>query len=347
MKILIIRFSSIGDIVLTTPAIRCVRQQVPGAEVHFLSKKVFKAVTEHNPYIDRRWYYDKNLDELIVQLKKERYDVVIDLQKNVRSHKIRLALRAKVLSFKKLRLEKFFLTKLNMDIMPGHHITSRCLDAVRPLGVRDDGNGLDYFIAEEEKVKDADLPLSHRSGFIALVIGASYYTKKLPVSKLQELCGEIGFPIVLVGGKEDREEGDAVAATDPLKIYNACGQFGLNGSADLIRRSRLVISHDTGMQYIACAFHKRVLAVWGGTSPALDVEPYYGTHFSATQEGPSYRNFVVPGLRCQPCSSFGKKKCPRGHFKCMQLQDIRTIGDLAGKWADPEGRGPYAGPGSL
>jgi len=329
MKVLIIRFSSIGDIVLTTPAIRCLKQQLPGVEVHFLSKRVFRAVTEHNPYIDKFFYYDNNLEELIAELKKEDYDTVIDLQKNVRSHKIRWALKTKVLSFKKLRLEKFFLTKLGTNIMPGWHITRRCLDTVSPLGVEDDGHGLDYFIGEKERVKDCDLPLSHRAGFVALVIGASYYTKKLPVPKLQELCREIEDPIILIGGHEDRREGEAIAAIDPGKIFNACGKFKLNESADLIRRATLVISHDTGMQYIACAFNKRVLAIWGGTSPDLDVEPYYGERFLTTQTEQPYQNFVVPGLRCQPCSSYGKKKCPQGHFKCMQLQNVQSIGEAA------------------
>lgn len=325
MKILIIRFSSIGDIVLASPVIRCMKQQLPGAEVHFLSKKSFKAVTEYNPYVDKFFYYDKNLDDLITQLKNEKYDVVVDLQKNVRSYKIRFALKTKVLSFKKLRIQKFLLTMLGINIMPGRHITKRCFDAVRPLGVEDDGYGLDYFIAEKDIVPETDLPVSHQHGFIAVVIGASYYTKKLPVAKLQQLCRAIGYPIILIGGKEDIKEGDEIASADPIKIYNACGKFNLNASADLIRRSRLVISHDTGMQYIACAFNKQVLAIWGGTSPKLDVEPYYGERFLSTQNASPYKNFVVPGLRCQPCSNFGRKKCPLGHFKCMQMHDVKAI----------------------
>jgi ADP-heptose:LPS heptosyltransferase len=342
MKFLVIRFSSIGDIVLTTPAIRCMKQQLPGAELHFLSKRCFEAVTACNPYIDRFFYYDHNLEELIGELKKEQYDYVIDFQKNVRSYKIRAALKVKVLSFKKLRLEKFFLTKLHVDIMPGRHITQRCLDTVRPLGVEDDGYGLDYFLDKNDLVRESELPHSHRNGYVAVVIGASYYSKKLPVDKLRQLCLLIGWPIILIGGKEDIREGEAIAAADPEKIWNACGRYSLNGSAGLIRRSELVISHDTGMQYIACAFHKQVLAIWGGTSPLLDVEPYYGERYLMQREALSilegspgramtpYINFVVPGLGCQPCSSYGSKKCPAGHFKCMKQQDVYAIAAEAG-----------------
>jgi ADP-heptose:LPS heptosyltransferase len=325
MKFLIIRFSSIGDIVLTTPVIRCVKKQVENAEAHFLTKKSFKTVTESNPYIDKFFYYDDNLEELIKELKKEKYDYIIDLHKNIRSYKIRFALRCKTLSYKKESVQKFLLTKLRINTMSGRHIVLRNLDAVRSLGVKDDGFGLNYFIAQKDNVRVEDLPASHSMGYVAIVIGASYYTKKLPVYKLREICGKLNYPIVLVGGKEDVDEGNAIAEIDNVKIYNACGKFNLNESADIVRKSKLVISHDTGLQYIASAFNKPTLAIWGGTSPKLDVEPFYGSRFLATQEKIPYKNILVEGLTCQPCSNFGTKKCPLGHFKCMHLQDIDLI----------------------
>jgi heptosyltransferase-2 len=208
--------------------------------------------------------------------------------------------------------------------MSGRHISLRSLDAVNALGVKDDGKGLDYFIPKESEIRNEDLPLPHQLGYIALVIGASYYTKKLPVEKLKELCGQISYPVILVGGPEDHSEGAEVASTDPVKIYNACGKFNLNESADIIRKSKLVISHDTGMQYIASAFQKKILAVWGGTSPKLDVEPFYG---SATLT--RHKNFIVPSLSCQPCSNYGTRSCPKGHFKCMLDQDIHAMAGMA------------------
>ncbi len=321
MKFLVIRFSSIGDIVLTTPAIRCLKQQVPGAEVHFLTKESFKAVTEANPYIDKFFYYKNNLPALIGQLKAEGYDYVIDLHKNFRTCRIRWALRTKTLVYKKESIQKFLLTKFHLNYMSGRHIVDRCLDTLQPLGVKDDGRGMDYFIPDEQVTSAKDIPTGHSAGFVAIVIGASYYTKKLPVARLQELCLQLKYPVILVGGKEDITEGDEVASVDPVSIYNACGKFSLHESADLVRKSKLVISHDTGLQYIACAVNKPVLAIWGGTSPLLDVEPYYGSN----QQAPGYANFIVPGLNCQPCSNFGTRTCPKGHFKCMQKQDIPSI----------------------
>lgn len=322
MKFLVIRFSSIGDIVLTTPAIRCLKQQVENAEVHFLTKQSMKAVTEGNPYIDRFHYLNNNLDQLVKALQEEKFDYIIDLHKNFRTWRIKKALKVPVLSYNKEVIEKVLLTRLHINKMAGRHIVDRCIDALAPLGVKNDEKGMDYFIPLNARVRAEDLPLSHSAGFVAIVIGASYYTKKLPVYKLRELCAKIQHPIVLVGGKEDNGEGEKIAESDPVKIYNACGKFSLHESADIIRQSKLVISHDTGMQYIACALNKPVLAIWGGTSPALDVEPYYGKEQLLQHNQPAYHNFIVKGLACQPCSNYGTKTCPRAHFKCMQDQDV-------------------------
>ena len=329
MKFLVIRFSSIGDIVLTTPAIRCLKQQVENAEVHFLTKQSMKAVTEGNPYIDSFHYFNSNLDQLIKTLQEEKFDYIIDLHKNFRTWRIKKALKVPVLSYNKEVIEKVLLTRLHINKMTGRHIVERCIDTLAPLGVQNDGKGMDYFIPSNVRVRAEDLPLSHSAGFVAIVIGASYYTKKLPVYKLRELCIKIEHPIVLVGGKEDKAEGEQIAMIDPVKIYNACGKFSLHESADIIRQSKLVISHDTGMQYIACALNKPVLAIWGGTSPALDVEPYYGTEQLQQHNQLAYHNFIVKGLACQPCSNYGTKTCPRAHFKCMHDQDIDLIAKTA------------------
>ncbi len=323
-KILVIRFSSIGDIVLASPVLRCIKKQLPEAELHFVTKLSFKIVTATNPYVDKFFYYDKDIALVIAELKKEKYDYVIDLHNNFRSNKIKRALRKKSFTIDKLSIQKLLLTKLSINVMPGIHITQRSLNTVAALNVLDDGLGLDYFIPKEDEVPQEDIPTSHSAGFIAVVIGANHFTKKLPLHKLQELCYKIDHPIMLLGGKEDRDIGEAIAVLDPVKIYNACGKFNLNESADLVRKSKLVISHDTGLQYIACAFQKPVLAIWGGTSPKLDVEPYYGSIFMQKQTSPIYENIVL-NLRCQPCSRYGTQTCPLEHFNCMEKQDISAI----------------------
>ncbi|MBU3714309.1 MAG: glycosyltransferase family 9 protein [Ferruginibacter sp.] len=326
-KILVIRFSSIGDIVLCSPVFRCIKKQLPDAELHFVTKLAFKAVTENNPNIDRFFYYQDNLKELTDELSKEQYDFVIDLHNNIRSNTLKRALGRKTYTINKLTFRKFLLTKLKLNFMPGRHITLRSLGTLKALGVKDDGFGLDYFIPEKDIVPQSDIPASHSAGYIAIVIGANYVTKKLPIPKLKELCQKINHPVILLGGEDCRAEGEEIASVDPVKIYNSCGKFNLNESADLIRKSKLVVSHDTGLQYIACAFNKPVIAIWGGTSPKLDVEPYYG---SATRN--QLHENIVLNLWCQPCSKYGTNTCPLGHFNCMKKQDIDFIVGRVNDW---------------
>jgi ADP-heptose:LPS heptosyltransferase len=329
MRLLFIRFSSIGDIVFTTPAIRCAKQQIPGVEIHFLTKVSMKAVTEANPYIDHFHYFEKDLNATIKDLKAVQFDYVIDLHKNLRSFKIQKALGVSCLSYQKLSLRKLLLTKLHINYMPDRHIVDRSLDTLSALGVVNDGRGLDYFIPKETKLPSNALPASFESGYIAFVIGASYASKKLPIASLQALCHKIPYPIVLIGGKDDQAEGAAVEAINPIKIFNACGKFNLHESALLVKQSRTVISHDTGLLYIACAFHKKTVAIWGATSPALQVEPYYPTAPATYDSKEWYYNAIVSNLPCQPCSNYGTKQCPQGHFACMKKQDLQIIADKA------------------
>ena len=331
MRLLFIRFSSIGDIVFTTPAIRCAKQQIPGVELHFLTKTSMKAVTEANPYIDHFHYFDRDLNVTIKNLKAFQFDYIIDLHKNLRTFQIQKALGVPILSYKKLSLQKLLLTKLHLNYMPARHIVDRSLDALSALGVVNDGKGLDYFIPKDAILSSNALPAAFQSGYIALVIGASYASKKLPIASLQALCHKIPYPIVLIGGKDDQAEGAAIEAINPIKIFNACGKFNLHESALLVKQSRTVISHDTGFLYIACAFHKKTVAIWGATSPALQVEPYYPTvqEESKNNNNEMYFNAIVPNLPCQPCSNYGTKQYPQGHFACMKKQDLQSIADKA------------------
>lgn len=320
MKVLIIRFSSIGDIVLTTPVVRCLKQQVSHVQVHYLTKAAFKTITESNPYIDKCHYLEDDWETLIETLRRERYDYIIDLHHNIRTLRVKRALKVKAWSFDKLNIQKWLLTQLKINILPPVHIVDRYMNTVKELNVRNDGKGLDYFIPDQDKVPLSDIPFSHSQGYIGIVIGAALATKKLPVHKLKELCAKIEHPIILLGGKEDKGEGDLIAALDPIKIYNACGKFSLNESADLVRSAKYIISHDTGLMHIAAALQKPVLAVWGNTVPAFGMAPYYGTASKL-----HFRSFEVSPLGCRPCSKIGYDKCPKGHFKCMEKQDLEKI----------------------
>ena len=323
-KFLIIRFSSIGDIVLTTPVIRCLRKQLPDAEIHFLTKQSFRGIVADNPYINKIHTLGDSFELMLHELLIEEYDYIIDLHHNLRTLRIKRFLKnVKSFSFNKLNVEKFILTNFKINTLPKKHIVDRNLETVASLGVVNDGMGLDYFIPKMDEIKKDDIPTSHMHGYIAVVIGAALATKKLPLHKLKELCTAIDHPIILLGGKEDYEDGKAIAKVDEIKIYNACGKFNLNESADLVKGSKLVISHDTGLMHIAAALQKPVISVWGNTVPAFGMYPYYGSRSNR-----QYDVVEINKLWCRPCSKIGYKKCPRGHFKCMEKIDVNYIVNL-------------------
>lgn len=322
-KFLIIRFSSIGDIVLTTPVIRCLKQQVAGAEVHFLVKDKFRPVVEHNPYIDKIQVLAHSRELMMEELATENYDYIIDLHHNARTLRIKRALKIKSFSFYKLNIQKYLYTAFKINLLPRQHIVDRYLKTVESFGVKNDGEGLDYFISANEEIKKRDIPASHHAGYIACVIGAAHNTKKWPVHKWKAFCSKMDHPLILLGGPEDRVKGDEIAAVDSVKIYNACGKFSINESADLLRRTKLVITHDTGMMHIAAAFRKPIISIWGNTVPAFGMTPYYGT-------GMVPSSIVETGrLWCRPCSKIGYDKCPLGHFKCMESIEAERVLQLA------------------
>jgi ADP-heptose:LPS heptosyltransferase len=311
MKFLIVRFSSIGDIVLTTPVIRCLKQQVPNAEVHFLVKEKFQSVVEHNPYIDKIHVWAHSWELMIEELRTEEYDYIIDLHHNVKTLRLKKALKTKAFSFYKLNIQKYLLTAFKINTLPKKHIIDRYMKTVESFGVKNDGKGLDYFIGPHE-IKKSDLPGAHSAGYIACVIGAAHGTKRWPVHKWKEFCSKMDHPVILLGGKEDAANGNEIAAVDPIKIYNSCGKFSISESADIVRKSKLVITNDTGLMHIAAAFKRPIISLWGNTVPAFGMTPYYGTSMVADVI------LQVNKLWCRPCSKIGYAKCPLGHFKCME-----------------------------
>jgi len=318
LKLLFVRFSSIGDVVLTSAAVRCAKMQLPDVEIHFLTKKSMKAVVEANPYIDYFHFLDRDFSGLLTELKTFHFDYIIDLHKNFRTFRLKRVLGILSLSYVKASLEKMLLTKFGIDRMPNKHVALRSVETLAPLGVSYDGKGLDYFIPMDTPMPA--IPEKFQEDFVAIVIGATYFTKKMPVSKIIELISMMDKKVVLLGGGTEQEEGELIAEKCPEKVWNTCGKLSLHQSALLVKKANVVITHDTGLMHVASAFSKNIIVLWGGTVPKLQFYPFFPEKSSA-----AYFNSIVEGLSCQPCSHFGLKKCPKGHFKCMNLQDLTLI----------------------
>lgn len=308
-KFLIIRFSSIGDIVLTSPVVRCLKTQFPEAEVHFLTKKKNIDLLQANPYLDKIMILDDSFSSTIRELKKERYDYIIDLHNNLRSLRVKLSLRAKSYSFNKLNFRKLLYTRFKFNFMPDEHIVDRNLDTLRHFNIMNDGKGLDHFIPEEDEFPTANLPEHFNNGYIVLVLAGTYTTKRLPEDKYRQLISSTQFPFVLLGGKNEKPMAANILAWNTGNVVDLTGQLRINQSASLVKNARLVISNDTGLMHIAAAFHKKILSVWGNTSPELGMFPYMAGKGSEILE--------VKGLSCRPCSKLGYVECPKKHFRCM------------------------------
>jgi ADP-heptose:LPS heptosyltransferase len=317
VKFLIVRFSSIGDIVLTTPVIRNLKQQIEGAEIHFLTKKAFLPVIEENPYIHKIHLYNNNFSEIIKELKSENFDFIIDLHKNLRSARFKLALKKVSFSFPKLNVEKWLMVNLKVNKMPDVHIVDRYLETVKLFNIKNDKLGLDFFISSENEMNTQLLPENFRKGYIALVIGANHNTKQLPDDKITWLVKNINYPVIILGGKDDAARGEAIVQETGGVCLSYCGKLSLQQSASFVKQSRLVITPDTGLMHIASAFKKNILSIWGNTIPGFGMYPYL--------PGESSQIFEVNNLDCRPCSKIGFDKCPKKHFKCMNQIDLEAI----------------------
>lgn len=319
MKVLVIRFSSIGDIVLTTPILRCIKQQLKDVELHFITKQQFISVIENNPYVDKFHTINQSLAEIIPQLKKENYDYIIDLHHNARTLKLKLALGKKSFSFNKLNWQKFLIVNFKKNKLPQKHIVDRYFEASANIGVKNDGRGLDYFINDKDEIDIvSSLPALFHNDYHALVVGGSYFTKQIPLNKLKEICAISSLPLILLGGKDDAKIAEQVYQLHKNKVLNLCGKLNLNQSASIIQQANNVITSDTGLMHIAAAYKKDIISLWGNTIPEFGMGPYLAGKNSQVLE--------VTNLSCRPCSKLGYKKCPKGHFKCMneiQLKDAQ------------------------
>lgn len=321
LKILIIRFSSIGDIIYTTPVIRCIKQQLKGVEIHYLTRDKFRFLVDNNPYIDRLILLKPSLSETIRDLKEENYDYIIDLHNSLRSTVVKLRLGIKAFTYKKERIKKYLAIRYKINLVKPVHLVDRYLETVKTLGVVNDHKPVDYFIKKEYDINTL-LPASHRQNYIAFIIGATHFTKRMPNEKIIELCNKLNRPVVLLGGTDVEKNASVIEQSGNPLIYNACGKLSFDESVFLVRNAYKIIGFDTGLTHVAEAFNKPVVSIWGSTIPELlGVQPY------------RVDEVYVAGvnLPCRPCTKFGRTECPLGHFKCMYEQDLDAISKFIGQ----------------
>jgi ADP-heptose:LPS heptosyltransferase len=314
-KFLIIRLSSIGDIILTSPVVRAIKRRFPNAEVHFLTKKQNASIVAHNPNVSRLHLFSKHkMRPLVRTLRYEHYDYIVDLHRNIRTWWLKRRLQGNVFSFHKLNVRKWLFTSFKINKLPKIHIVDRYMASLKRLNISDDSQGLDFVIPPDTTLPSflENLPKQ----FVALVIGAQHATKKIPFSKLILLCGIIDCQIVALGGATEIKDGKRLSK-ECANVINCCGRLNIYQSAKILQQSRVVITPDTGLMHIAAALKKDIFSVWGNTVPDFGMYPYMA--------GGSSQIFEVKSLKCRPCSKIGYKKCPAKHFDCMLKQDYEGL----------------------
>ncbi len=318
VKVLIIRFSSIGDIVLTTPVIRNVKQQLNegDVEVHFLSKKAFSGILENNPYIDKLHLIDEKVAPILPELLEERFDYIFDLHKNLRSSQVKRGLGIMDFSFKKYNIQKWILVNFKVNKMPDLHIVDRYMETTKAFGIVNDQKGLDYYIPKKDEVALSQFSSAFQNGFIAFAIGGQHEGKMLPNYKIIEICNALKQPVILLGGKEDEPNGNVIMETASNTVFNAAGKFSLNQSASILNQSMCVITHDTGLMHIASALKKKVISIWGATVPEFGMYPYLPGDGS---------KIIEPNGVSRPYSKLGNKQWYKPAFTGMEKIDVLEV----------------------
>jgi len=189
---------------------------------------------------------------------------------------------------------------------------------VQSLDVNYDGEGLDYFLPENQRFDREHFGLESNENYTVFAIGAAHATKRLPLEKIKAICTVLSQKVVLLGGPAEQAVGEMVIHSLP-KVINTCGKLSLHQSADAVHQASLVITPDTGMMHIAAAFRKPIVSVWGSTIPEFGMTPFYPDGIQSNE------NIEVKGLSCRPCSKIGFAKCPKGHFRCMTAIDVEVV----------------------
>lgn len=330
MKILIFRLSAIGDIILTSGLVRCLKQQLPDCQIDFVVKKQFASLVSDNPHISQIYEVDSaqgfgGLRQLAAQLKANEYDVFFDIHKNFRSRFVRNASSPqKVLKYDKHVLKRFMLTRFNIDLYkPAVPVYQRFIQSAAPLGIKDDGRKTEFFINQDiqkrisSKLADAELlPLN----YICLCPGASFWNKQWPIEYFTALAQKIhtttSYSIVLIGGTKEKELSAKIAQAVPA-VVDMTGALNLQESAAVLSSALCTVANDTGMLHLSEALGRPVVGIYGPTARQLGYFPILQTSVVAENNN----------LTCRPCTKMGMNACPKKHFKCMKDLTPQSVFD--------------------
>jgi lipopolysaccharide heptosyltransferase II len=302
-NVLIIRLSSLGDILLATPLIRSIKKQFPSINTDFLLREQYADVLKFNPYVRDLLTLKGNYEELAGIISQNKYDLIIDLQNNLRSNKLIAKSGAKKVYFKKHDFDKFLLVKFKINRMKNlPQIPVRYSNALSNFSL--DEEGIDIFIPEEIKSN-----IKNKNDYIGLAPGSRHFTKMWPKENYIHLAKMLlarNFKVVLLGGSKDNSICEEISRSSPGSI-NLCNEDNILQIASDMKKCKAVVCNDSGLMHTACAAGTPVLAFFGSTVEEFGFTPYRN------------KNLILENnsLSCRPCSHIGRDECPKNHFKCM------------------------------
>ena len=290
-----------GDIIMTTPIVRCLSEQKK-AEIHFVTKSIYADLL-NLPQIYKLHCFHSDIKEVLEELKSIKFNYIIDLHNNLRSRKLCLLLHGRVLRTKKMAIRKWIYLMLGIDLLKKEHVIKRHFDGILKIGITDDGQGM--------MVPRSQSTVAINHSHIAVVMGGSYVTKRIPLQLIIELIQFLPhFTFHILGGQDVSEHADHFANKE--NVINHIASTDINQSIQILERCQLVITGDTGLMHMAAALQKQLIVIWGSTSETFGFAPFYG--FQSQLE---HINIELLDLACRPCSKYGKVACPKGHMHCL------------------------------
>ena len=315
-RILLVRFSSLGDILLTTPFIRAIKKQLPDIVLDMLVREEYADAIKLNPYINTRLSFSKNEKnnfDLIERLKNNKYDLIIDLQNNLRSRKLTSALKIRKILFDKRSIDKFLLVNFKINkLKEAPPIPVRYAYTINDLQL--DKDGLDLFTD-----KTANPIILEKKNLIGFCPGAQHFTKRWPEKYFIELGNTLindGFSLALFGGKIDKEICSRLSNVIP-GIINLSNDNDLLQTAADMKLCKAVVCNDSGLMHVASAMKTNIIAIFGSSVKEFGFSPY------------NWNNLILENnsLNCRPCSHIGRSSCPKKHFDCMNLTTSKMVLD--------------------
>jgi lipopolysaccharide heptosyltransferase II len=337
-KTLVIRFSSIGDIVLSTPLLRVLRARFPRGQIDYFTRTEYAELVQSNQNLNRTYeFYARQgfegLRTLKKQIRQEGYDLIVDIHDSLRSKYLRSLRGPRRAIVNKRVFERSMLVNLKKNIYKGVvSVVDRYIEPVSDLGIQNDGKGLELHIPDDVLFgvagKIATLKLNRFEKVVGLCPGARHFTKRWPADRFARVgaafAHKMDAKVLLFGGGADASISNQVCwdinnQSGDERATSLCGQLKLLETAAAMEYCDVIITNDTGLMHIAVAMHKKVVAVFGSTVREFGFFPY----------DPKAVVMETQGLGCRPCSHIGRSECPEKHFKCMAEIDPDQVYSIA------------------